>query len=111
MFDREMINENKEAFFLYVNGRGELSAQCVIKVAEKGDYLQGYSLTRRAFRTFLKDRVIQMFSSDQELNKVASETDFSQYIAPTLPPPTPPPPPTPNHNINNPFLYTPSFII
>lgn len=61
---------------------GELSAQCVIKVAEKGDYLQGYSLTRRAFRTFLKDRVIQMFSSDQELNKVASETDFSQYIAP-----------------------------
>lgn len=22
MFDREMINENKEAFFLYVNGRG-----------------------------------------------------------------------------------------
>lgn len=82
MFDREMINENKEAFFLYVNGRGELSAQCVIKVAEKGDYLQGYSLTRRAFRTFLKDRVIQMFSSDQELNKVASETDFSQYIAP-----------------------------
>lgn len=85
MFDREMINENKEAFFLYVNGRGELSAQCVIKVAEKGDYLQGYSLTRRAFRTFLKDRVIQMFSSDQELNKVASETDFSQYIA--SPPP------------------------
>lgn len=82
MFDREMINENKEAFFLYVNGRGELSAQCVIKVAEKGDYLQGYSLTRRAFRTFLKDRVIQMFSSAQELNKVASETDFSQYIAP-----------------------------
>ncbi|EHJ4571889.1 hypothetical protein KHT01_002285 [Escherichia coli] len=51
-------------------------------MAEKGDYLQGYSLTRRAFRTFLKDRVIQMFSSDQELNKVASETDFSQYIAP-----------------------------
>ncbi|TFX47419.1 hypothetical protein, partial [Escherichia coli] len=86
MFDREMINENKEAFFLYVNGRGELSAQCVIKVAEKGDYLQGYSLTRRAFRTFLKDRVIQMFSSDQELNKVASETDFISIL--------PPPPPT-----------------
>ncbi|MCX0047510.1 hypothetical protein [Escherichia coli] len=82
MFDREMINENKEAFFLYVNGRGELSAQCVIKVAEKGDYLQGYSLTRRAFRTFLKDRVIQMFSSDQELNKVASETDFISILPP-----------------------------
>lgn len=76
MFDREMINENKEAFFLYVNGRGELSAQCVIKVAEKGDYLQGYSLTRRAFRTFLKDRVIQMFSSRSEERRVGKECDY-----------------------------------
>ncbi len=35
MFDPQKVNENKEAFFLYVNASGELSAQSVIRVVER----------------------------------------------------------------------------
>ncbi|HBE4550501.1 TPA: hypothetical protein KL975_002900, partial [Escherichia coli] len=69
MFDPQKVNENKEAFFLYVNASGELSAQSVIRVVEREGFVQGYSLSRRGFRTFRKDRILRMFDSEAALNE------------------------------------------
>ncbi|EMX2842123.1 TPA: hypothetical protein ACWXL4_003061 [Escherichia coli] len=69
MFDPQKVNENKEAFFLYVNASGELSTQSVIRVVEREGFVQGYSLSRRGFRTFRKDRILRMFDSEAALNE------------------------------------------
>ncbi|MFZ4219736.1 hypothetical protein ACEV6Q_18025 [Enterobacter ludwigii] len=68
MFDSTLITENRDAFFHYINGKGVVSAQSVVNVVERDDILQGYSLTRRAFRTFKKCRVLKMFVSEIEMN-------------------------------------------
>lgn len=68
MFDSELITDNKDAFFCYVNAKGTVSKQSIVHAVEKDDYFQGYSLSRKAYRTFRKDRVIAMYPSETELN-------------------------------------------
>lgn len=68
MFESSLITDGKDAFFHYVNAKGEISAQSIVNVIEKDDFFQGYSLTRKAFRTFKKDRVLKMFTTEESMN-------------------------------------------
>lgn len=67
MFDSSLITDNKDAFFYYMNSKGEVSKQSIVHVVEKDDYFQGYSLTRKAYRTFRKDRVVEMYATEAKL--------------------------------------------
>lgn len=67
MFDSSLISEDKNAFFHYINAKGEVSQQSVTRVVERDEFFQGYSINRKAFRTFRKDRVLKMFMSEDEL--------------------------------------------
>lgn len=68
MFKSSFITESKDAFFHYVNASGVVSAHCVVQVVEKDNFLQGYSVTKRGYRTFLKDRIMEMFHTEADLN-------------------------------------------
>ena len=67
MFNSSLINEDKNAFFHYINAKGEASQQNVTRVVERDNLFQGYSINRKAFRTFRKDRVLKMFLTEEEL--------------------------------------------
>ncbi|MGP2739014.1 hypothetical protein ACTVL4_13415 [Serratia nevei] len=67
MFDLRKVN-NREAFFLYSNVDGKKSTHAVVNLVDKDDYIQGYSVTSRGYRTFRKDRVMKMFSDQVELD-------------------------------------------
>ena len=92
MFDPQKINENKEAFFLYVDANGERSAQSVIRVTEREGFVQGYSLSCRGFRTFRKDRILRMFDSEPALNEAFNEwnDELPQISSDYIPPPSHP---------------------
>lgn len=66
MFDLKKTN-NREAFFLYSNAEGNVSKHAVMNVVNKGDYIQGYSVSRRGYRTFRKERIVTMFDTQAEL--------------------------------------------
>lgn len=68
MFNSDYVTEKGEAFFHYINMRGEISSQSVVHVVQKGDFFQGYSVSKRGYRTFKKERVLKMFRSELELN-------------------------------------------
>lgn len=68
MFNAEFITEKGDAFFHYINAKGEVSVQSVAHVVQKGGFFQGYSVSSRGYRTFKKERVLKMFRSELELN-------------------------------------------
>lgn len=69
MFDVKKIN-NREAFFLYSSAEGKISRHAIVNLVDKDDYLQGYSVTRRGYRTFKKERIVKMFDTNAELEAV-----------------------------------------
>ncbi|HFW3088277.1 TPA: hypothetical protein ACIBE3_001793 [Salmonella enterica subsp. enterica serovar Reading] len=68
MFNPDYITEKGEAFFHYINMSGEISSQLVAHVVQKGEFFQGYSVNKRGYRTFKKNRVLKMFRSEFELD-------------------------------------------
>ncbi|MWL87137.1 BRCT domain-containing protein [Cupriavidus sp. SW-Y-13] len=53
--------------FLYRNAKGETKEYEVANWVEAGHYIDGYSLTSRAFRTFRKDRVLEYLHGGSSL--------------------------------------------
>ncbi|MFJ1231391.1 BRCT domain-containing protein [Yersinia proxima] len=71
MFEESKVI-NKEAFFVYVNSKGEVSPHHIAKFVHKDDYFQGYSIDKRSYRTFRKDRVLEMFDDKSQLPPLVS---------------------------------------
>lgn len=73
MFDVKKVN-NREAFFIYLNAEDQLSKHTLVNMVEKDAHIQGYSVVRRSYRTFRKDRIVKMFTTQAELE----EADLAQ---------------------------------
>lgn len=52
---------------VYVNSRGEISPRVVIRASESEDYIQGFCVRDRAFKTFRKDRVLEYVDDEGQL--------------------------------------------
>lgn len=80
MFDAKKVN-NREAFFLYINSAGDKSTHAIVNLVEKDDYIQGYSVTRKGYRTYRKDRVISMFDSSSELDSFIASGQINDAVS------------------------------
>lgn len=79
MFDTKKVN-NREAFFIYINGSGDKSGHAVVNLVEKDDYIQGYSVSRKGYRTYRKDRVVIMFGSSIELDDFIASNQIDSVV-------------------------------
>lgn len=70
MMHNDFINGEKEAFFVYEKTNGTISKQSISNAVIKGEYLQGFSRERRAFRTYKLERVLKVCSSQKHLDEL-----------------------------------------
>lgn len=69
----EWISKNeKEIFFTYTNANNEVSNNYVVDAVYKDNYLQGYCINKKGFRTFKLERILDVYSSNEEMVSAAS---------------------------------------
>jgi len=58
-----MGKEEKMTFFVYMDGKGRVTGREVSAISETAEYMQGYCRTAGSFRTFRKDRVLEVLQN------------------------------------------------